>query len=1857
MGSLGIPGIKSYEEHERMSKRVLVCILAAVVLVSSQACKSKKEEGSSFAEQEWFRYISACTSGTIFRRSDIRVLFVENAGETGRTAPGLLEFTPPIAGRAEWKSPRELVFTPDKELESGRDYRAVLHVGRVLKLPRAFDRFAFSFSVVRREMEIRVQGLFAEDANRPDLPDLRGELDTSDREEAALVEKVLEAEQAGKKLAVEWSHAAGGLSHYFTVKGVERGEQPSAVRLTWDGAPIGVKDQGVREVEVPAQSQFELVDVLAFSGETRHIQLRFSDTLARDQNLRGLIRVDDRPLTFEISGNVIRVYSSQELAGEVTVAIEPGIRNYLNRRLAQGETRQVTFATLRPEARFAGAGVILPRKDRLTVPIEAVNLKSLQVTALQVYPGNMAQFLQVNTLEGSSELTRVGRFLWRKTIALSEDPAATGRWSRYELDVTPLFRENPGSLFRIILSFNRGNSTYPCPGTDTPVVPEPALKNQDEPGYDHSEWDYADDAYQFNRGDWGQRNNPCNDAYYNPFYNRELFAGRNFVSSSVGLVAKMEENGGLHVVTTDIATARPLSGARVKVYNFQNQLLAEAVSDGSGFAVLKLSEKPFYVSAEAGDDIGYLRVDGDAALSVSHFDVGGETVRRGIKGAVYGERGVWRPGDTLYLTFALFDRERVLPPDHPVVLELYSPQGQRAGSFRPDKSVAPFYAFHVPTDESAQTGNWEARVLVGGLTFTKSLKIETVVPNRLKIDFEPGRKMLTKADMPFEASIAGRWLHGAPAADLKFDVTVKLFPRPTRFERFADFSFDDPASDYSGGEAVTEKGILDSGGLGKLRLDFQPKQASPGLLEALFVTRIFEESGDFSIDTFSLPFHPYDSYVGLKTPKGDSVRGMLLTDKDQAVDIVTLDPSGKPVSRDKIAVSLYKIDWRWWWDRSRESLAQYVSSTATRPVLTGEVSTRDGLGRWTFQVKYPDWGRYLLRAVDPESGHAAGRIVYIDWPGWAGRAREESGAGATRLNFTADRERYAVGETAVVFLPETVQGRALVSVENGSSVLQKTWVSTTQGENRIEIPLTSRMTPNVYVHVTLLQPHSGKVSDTPIRLYGVIPLMVDDPVTRLEPTIRMAEEIKPSAKFGVRVAEKSGRPMTYTLAVVDEGLLGLTRFATPDLRKTFYSREALGVRTWDLFDQVVEAYGAELSRIIALGGGEGGEGREEDRKPRRFPPVVLFQGPFELKAGETAVHELEMPEYFGAVRVMVVAGRDGAFGSTEKSVPVRSDLMTLATLPRVVRPGEDVAMPITVFVTNPALKEVTVGIETNPMFKIVGEASRTLSFARPGDDIVTFMLRAADAVGQGEVRFRATAGSAKAGGTIAIQVLGSNPVFSQTRRLEAGPGQTLREAVTPFGLENTNAVTIEASSLPPLNLERRLGFLIRYPHGCLEQTLSAAFPQLYLSGLVKLEQSKKEDVARHVEAAIDKLSRFQLPNGAFSYWPGGHEGHEWTTAYAGWFLLEASRLGYHVPSGMLDSWKANQKMLANNWTSGPAASQLTQAFRLYGLALARTPDLGAMNRLRESEGLDGLAAVQLAAAFQVTGQTDAAADLADRARPDIKPYRDDSVTFGSDFRDEALLVRGYVQVGRQDKSKPILDKIVKILGSDLWLSTHETSFGLMALSAYYGTAGVNPFGFRFGWEGETPRAVESDVPLFARTFDPFPAAGRTLVVENTGKTPLFVNIHLRGMPPAGGEPASSSDLSIEVRYRDMKRNPIPIESLAQGTDFMAEVRVKNLTKRALSNLVLTHLVAAGCQIKNPRFTGDGGLPPAYDYQDIRDDRVFTYFGLGPEGERTFLVLLNASYLGRFYQAGIAVEAMYEASVHANTKGQWVEIVR
>jgi hypothetical protein len=708
-------------------KKTSRLIVAGLVLLAfiSPACKKAKKPQA----QDWYRYISAYTSGSISRKAQIRVLFVANVGTEGQDPARLgeyLEFSPAISGTTEWKSARELVFTPGTELQPGTTYKAVLNIRKFMSLAKEYSSFEFDFSVILENIDIQLQGLTPLDESSPNQFLLQGTLTTRDSENADRIKKILSAEQEGKPLDITWTHDSGDRDHGFTIKTIERREQPSTVKIDWDGAAIGVDKKGSRTVAVPSLGQFDLLDVEAVTDPSQSILLRFSDPLKKSQNLQGLITVAGHSPTFEIDSNVIRVYSSRSFEDSLDITINAGIRNYNDRRLSARTTRNVQFRKIVPQARFVGRGIILPEKEKLTIPFETVSLKSIQVTVFQIFSNNMAQFLQANSLSGNENLSLVGRFLWRKTVPLSTKAEETANWRRYSLDVSQLLKDNPGSLFRIILSFNRGNSTYACADSGIPPAAEPPFRNQDDASFrEGSYWDYAEEYYgdEENSMNWDERNDPCKDSYYNQRYNSELFPAKNFLASNIGLIAKLEEDLTLHTVSTDIRTGQPVSSVEIRAYNFQNQLLAEGRSDGSGFLTLKPAARPFFIEARLGSERGYLRLNQDGLLATSHFDVGGEKVVKGIKGAIYGERGVWRPGDTLFLTFVLFDRDLVLPREHPVTLELYNPKGQLLQTLKPAKVLDAFYCFRVETDEAALTGSWKARVVIGGMAFEQKLKI------------------------------------------------------------------------------------------------------------------------------------------------------------------------------------------------------------------------------------------------------------------------------------------------------------------------------------------------------------------------------------------------------------------------------------------------------------------------------------------------------------------------------------------------------------------------------------------------------------------------------------------------------------------------------------------------------------------------------------------------------------------------------------------------------------------------------------------------------------------------------------------------------------------------------------------------------------------------------------------------------------------------------------------------------------------------------------------------------------------------------------------------------------------------------
>lgn len=1845
----------------RQAAALVVALAAGLVLAS---CAAKAEARAPEPDK-----VLAHSSGYLGPGDQVLVVLADEAGAPGETLPdGVFSFEPRLPGRALREEGGRIGFQPARGLEPGKEYRVRFDRGLSLGGAPGLDYFDFRFAVRRQRYELELEPpLVLQDGS----VQLTGLVSLGDPGEAEAVEKSLRVElKGGARTAagataprIDWSHSSAR-SHRFTISNLARAEKAGRLELSWNGTALGAIAKGSKSLEIPAAGDFRALEIKAVRDGAPRVEIAFSERLKRGQDFRGLVSVSGLSsgteaaggdLRFEASGSILKVYASAGFPEESKVEVAPGILSESDKVLAQARTSTVAFGTELPSVRFPTKGVILPTSQGTLLPIETMNLSGVVVEAFRVHGDNMLQFLQVNGLDGRRELRRVGEAVWRKTLDLGWEDSRRDRWQRVGLDLSPLVAADPTGMYQIRVTFTRDQVRYQCcRDHDFSELDFPEPQFADSGDEEASFWDYWD-SESFDYEDLERYYlDPCHPAFYLPFSDHDIALRRNVLVSDIGMIAQREAGGAWRFALSDLRTARPIPGAAVELRNFQRRLLSEGRTGPDGLLTLKPEGEAFVAVARVGKQASYLKVEPGQALAVSHFDIGGERADTGVKGLLFGERGVWRPGDDIYLTFILFDREKRLPAEHPIEFELENPQGQVVATPSPGKPVGGFYPIKASTAPDAPTGTWTARVKVGDATFSKALKIETVMPNRLKIELDLGSPAWIGAEER-RANLRAAWLTGKEAPGLRAELSATLRPSKTSFASFGDYVFDDLTRSVSGERLRLWEGELDGTGQARFGLSASPEGEAPGMLKADLLTRVFEPSGAFSVEQTSVDFRPYERYVGIKLPKGDQARDMLLTDTEHEVQVALLDGDGKPISRGNVRMELYKLSWRWWWEEGAEG-AEYASDDSRSLVASGTARVSAGKSTWKFSVKYPDWGRFMVRAVD-ELGHASSRIVYIDWPGWAGRARGESGGAAVALALTAERPQYAVGEKVGISFPSNEGGSALVTVERAGKVLRQEWVRGAKETTRYEFPADASMAPNVYVHVSFLQPHLQTANDLPIRLYGVLPVKVEDPATRLEPRLGLPSELKPGTVAEFTVAEARGKAMTYTVAVVDEGLLGLTKHRAPDPREEFYKKEASALTAFDLYQQVAGAFPGKLETLLAVGGGDDGlEGG--GRKANRFKPVVAYFPPARLEAGQTARLKLPLGTYVGALRFMVVAGEGPAFGRAETEVPVRSDLMVLQSLPRVLAPSEQVAVPVTVFSSLAPGAKVSLSIKSDPAFVVEGEAKKTLTFGAESDKTEFFRVIMGGKTGVARFTVVAESGSARAEETIEVEIRGLGTKVTSTESATVAPGASWAKSFAFPGLPGTNGGALELSRLPSLSLEDRLGYLIGYPHGCAEQTTSKAFPQLFLADLAPLTEAETQAARANVAAAIEKLRGFQTSRGGFTLWPATGEEEGWLSAYVTHFLVEAERKGFALPEDMKEAALRGLARQAAAPLPNEGWRKEEQAYRLYVLAAAGESDLAAMNRLGVARPLPPAAQYRLAAAYALAGQREAARSLLRIAGSSKDAPGDYAWTYGSPTRDLAVMLEALNAMGETEGAYRLYEELAKALSSNRALSTQETAWALVAALPYAAAQKASgPLSLRVRVGAGTERTVTVDKGVLKLPLEPGTDTATALSVANASGVPVFARIVGTGRAAPGSERRQSSGLAIGVDYYDAEGNPAKPDELALGSDLRVEVTVSNLSGRDLRNLALDHRVPAGWEIRNTRLaSGEEGEEfgeSEFDYRDVRDDSVKTYFSLGRGQSKTFYLEATKAYEGTFFLPAIQAEAMYDPSLRALEPGRWL----
>ncbi len=1841
-----------------MKKIIILVLLLSIILTG---CFKRKPEKASI-DNKYIEYISQYTTGVISKRSTIVINLAKEIDLTNtkisvnkRLPDGILTFSPGIAGKAVWDNARTIIFYPDNYLKSDETFKGKLDLSKLFDVPKDLKLFQFEIKVLKMDFEVKVDETVISAENEGSLQDIYGNIVTSDFAENENVEKILSIKGApNKDFKILWEHDQQNNTHKFQIKGIARDKKRYDLKIVYDGKHINVSKKDDLSVEVFGLEDFAYIGYKIVKDEDSSVSIQFSMPLDKKQNLNDFIKVNgDKSPKFLQENNIIRYYPSNERGNTVNILINKNLKSSLGGTLDKDIEISITLQQEKPKIRWVyKKGGILTGTDNFVIPFEAITLKAVDVTVVEIFEKNMIQFLQVNkNISGKNEIRRVGRPVLQKTIMLDGTGVKNlNEWNRYNLDLSKFFKVGPGSVYQVKINFRRSQSIYNAGVENKDEITNDELLKEDYDSPDGGYYYYYDDYYDNDYNDnWGDRDNPESDAYYGT--RRQLQA--NFLASNLGIIAKGSDNGELKVVVTDMLTTKPLGTAEVEVFNYQTQSLASGKTDSDGIVSFKLKDAPFAVSVKKDNEKGYLRVDDGSSLSTTNFDVGGSSSRKGVKGFIYGERGVWRPGDTVYLYYMMEDKGNVIPQDHPVVMELYTPQGKLDKRVVKKDHVGRIYDFTFTTGESSETGDWNVLIKTGGEVFSKTIKIETVKPNRLKVDLDFGVDVITALDTQLNAKVDVKWLHGAPGRNMKYEYEIHLLPMQTTFKKYFGYVFDDPSKKFEFSPFTLPSGRTDENGLATMPVVLSKENTAPGALKAVFVGKVFEEGGDFSVDRLAIPYYPYEYFAGIKMPPPDPRMGMHVTDTDYKLDIASVDAKGNPQSGRNLEVKVYKIGWRWWWDYSQDDFNSYMSSSETRVVSSGSVISKNGKAGYNLKIKTPEWGRFLVKVTDVDSGHSCAQVIYVDWPWWVNGQRSEL-SGASMLSLFTDKEDYKVGDDVKVTIPVSSKGRAFISIESGSKVVDSFWVETTEGKTEFTFKATSDMAPNVYVNTTLLQPHGQVKNDLPIRLYGIVPITVFDPHTKLEPQVIVPETLSPEKEANITISEKNGREMSFTVMVVDEGLLDLTNFKTPDPWSSFYTKDALGVKSWDIYDDVVGALSNMFGPLVSVGGDDVLQSPKA-QKANRFKPVVKCFGPYLLQKGEKKNISFVMPQYVGSVKTMVVASSEGAYGFADKTSFVKNPLMVLATVPRVLGPEESISLPVNVFALEDSIKNVTVKVKTEGGVIVDGEAVRSISFDKSQDKFVYFNLKTINKAGIGKIFVEATSGGEKANYDVEIDVRLSNPEETVAKGALLEPGKNFSQKIETFGIDGTNKVTMELSKMPSLNLTKRLNYLIQYPHGCIEQTVSGVFPQLYLDALTDLTPEQKLDIQNNISAGIDRIKSFATSSGGFGYWPGDTRISEWGTNYAGNFLIEARDKGYDVPSGLLGEWAQCQTKLANDWVAKSYYDvDMIQSYRLYTLALYGKPAVGAMNRMRELKDLDFRVRYRLACAYLLIGKENIAKELISNTTINIPEYRFNSYTYGSDLRDKAMILEALALMDDKATGYNLLKDIAERLGSDYWGSTQTVAYSLMAVAKYVNKNSENAetnVTYEYGTEKSSVTGNKSYILKKLKPTDGI------INIENKGKGALFLKISVSGVPARSSEKSGENVLSMNVSYYDEHKKPVDVANLKQGTSFFSEVTIKNNGNLGkIDEIALSQIFPSGWEINNARINDDQIADKnsnKIDYQDIRDDRVYSYFDLLPGDSVKIKIKLTAAYSGKFYLPGINCQAMYDEKIFARQSGREV----
>jgi len=1158
-----------------------------------------------------------------------------------------------------------------------------------------------------------------------------------------------------------------------------------------------------------------------------------------------------------------------------------------------------------PSFYFASRGVVLPAGESGGLPVVTVNTPEVDVQFLRIAPAQIPRFLDMVAGRREREANaddadaseadegadyRYGGYESRSRFK--------GQVSYYELDeLKELAQSVYLGRFTTDARENRRNVSF---------LPVERIKELREPGI------YL-----------AVMNPPGRFGYdYQVSY---------FYVTDIGLHARRHADQ-TDVFATSLKTGEAIRGVDVQLLDASGKTLAHAATDSDGHAEFTgNADKATVALAKRGNEHSLLALR-DPALDLSEFDIGGH-LPRASKLFVYAGRDLYRPGEKFDVSVLARDADgRAVDAATPVTLRLKRPDGEKVSEtlLRPATAgaattlatppAAPvatlgtgYFRHRIVLPPDAATGRWtlEARTDPGAKRPDAqwTFQVEEFLPERMKLDLQSDPGVLTGA-ADFTVAAQGDYRYGAPAAGNRLLGSVFVERRKIALpQQWPGFVFGDFDDDSARKRADLEEVALDAGGKASVPVAFDiGERKSPMLVRASF--SLLESGGRPVVRSIERDWWPAEALVGIR-PLFD--RDIAAEGQLAEFEVIRVGADGKEVAGKPLDVKLVREDRRWYWRYNDQGGWQSGYSTDDE-VIDTRALTLKGRTKLALPVTY---GRYRLEIADRDSGQIA---RYRFFGGWGAQDADDVGNRPDRVQIKLEGAPYIAGAKAAVTITPPHDGEALVTVE-GDRVLWSSRMRVRSGGTHIEVPINADWKRHdLYLTVLAFRPGSAGDKVTPARAIGIVhlPLAREDrklkvtleapakvvPETRVNLKVKLAgADGKPYGGAVATVAAGTPKPVIVTVSAVDTGILDITRFHTPDPFDFFFGKHRYDADLLDFYGKLIEKLDGNLAKQRF--GGDSGM-RDTKSPPQKVKLVDLFSGPVAIDANGEAVIPLDLPDFNGKLRLMVVASGPDRFGSAEAEMTVAAPIVAELSTPRFIAPGDQASIALDVTNMTGAPQDVALKLSADSPLRIAG-GDRTVKLADKERQTLRFAVEATDAYGLAPVHLLVSAGKISLRRESVLEVRPATPLLRDVKRLRIEPGASVKlDAATADGLwAGSTTVGVTASDRPPIDARSAVRGLLRYPYGCLEQTVSSAYPNVYIDEPTArawgLDPASLDERHRRLDSAFGRLAGMQQSRGGFGLWSASSPYEDWLSAYAAAFMLDAREAGFAPPEAMLKS--------------------------------------------------------------------------------------------------------------------------------------------------------------------------------------------------------------------------------------------------------------------------------------------------------------------------------------------------------------------